>query len=444
MEHLQAGKRPFRDKTPGTHLRSFFQYLFAQGLTASNLSLCNPADQDGLGTPSATSPCALATWKRFWLRLGQTLDAALATMAMLLLMARLGLRAMEVMAIQLDDIDWRAGALLVRGKGGRHDRLPLPHDVGEAISQYLQRERISAVTRTLFVTHRAPKRAFKDSQVINEVHEERLRRDRVTPPTPYVDRTSCDTAGDQHGSCRCLPGGGRRSSAASLPRNHHDLRQARYGRTSINRPTLAYRGGRAMTLRPQLDRYIAVRRQLGADLSTDERILRRFVVFADGEGAAFIDTDLVLRWLGTLAAAKPGTRATRFRVCRIFAEWLQGSRPNPSGSAARSDPGHLQRAAPYIYNEAEIAAIVDRASLLPSVYGMRGLTCSTLFRVIAVTGLRISEALGLDPGDLDLDTGVLRVRLGKLERNACCRWIGPWWIASTATGRSGTGFRHDP
>jgi integrase/recombinase XerD len=52
---------------------------------------------------------------------------------MLLLLARLGLRALEVIVIQLDDIDWRAGTILIRGKGKRHDRMPLPEDVGKAI-----------------------------------------------------------------------------------------------------------------------------------------------------------------------------------------------------------------------------------------------------------------------------------------------------------------------
>jgi integrase len=71
---------------------------------------------------------------------------------------------------------------------------------------------------------------------------------------------------------------------------------------------------------------------------------------------------------------------------------------------------------PYIYSEAEIVAIIEHARTLPSVYGMRGLTCSTLFGLIAVTGLRISEALGLDPADLDIESGVLHVRQGKLGK----------------------------
>ena len=185
IEYLLARKRPFRDKTPATHLRSFFQYLFAQGLTTTNLSLCVPRAHKPWGArlPRHLSP--------------HEVEAVLASVranprrgardyAMLLLMARLGLRALEVMAIQLDDIDWRAGELLVRGKGQRHDRLPIPTDVGEAISKYLREDRTSATTRTLFVTLRAPNRPFKDSQVINDILKEAFAATGLKPPTPYV------------------------------------------------------------------------------------------------------------------------------------------------------------------------------------------------------------------------------------------------------------------
>jgi integrase/recombinase XerD len=79
-------------------------------------------------------------------------------------------------------------------------------------------------------------------------------------------------------------------------------------------------------------------------------------------------------------------------------------------------PRRYRRARPYIYSAMEIAAIVEEAAELPSIYGMRGLTCSTLFGLIAASGLRISEALGLDTGDVDLEEGVLRVRRGKLGK----------------------------
>ncbi len=185
MEHLHSRKRPFRDKTPATHLRSFFQYLFAQGVTTTNLSLCVPRVRTPWGArlPRHLSP--------------DEVEAVLASVrtnprrgardyAMLLLMARLGLRAPEVVAIQLDDVDWRAGELMVRGKGKRHDRLPIPPDVGEAIIRYLRQERSSTTTRSLFVRHQAPNRPFKDGQIVNKILQEAFVATGVKPPSPYV------------------------------------------------------------------------------------------------------------------------------------------------------------------------------------------------------------------------------------------------------------------
>ena len=106
--------------------------------------------------------------------------------AMLLIMARLGLRAAEVIAIQLDDIDWRAGELLVRGKGKLHDRVPISAEVGEALSRYLREERGPASCRTMFVTHRAPHRPFRDSQIVNAVLKDALKATGQKPITPYV------------------------------------------------------------------------------------------------------------------------------------------------------------------------------------------------------------------------------------------------------------------
>ena len=123
-----------------------------------------------------------------------------------------------------------------------------------------------------------------------------------------------------------------------------------------------------------------------------------------------------MRWLESLPSASPGTRATRFRVARQFAEWLHGQDPRHEAPPRGLVPGRVQRVHPYIYSDAEIIAIIEHALTLPSVYGMRGLTCSTLFGLIAVTGLRISEALSLDPADLDVESGVLHVRQGKLGK----------------------------
>ena len=79
-------------------------------------------------------------------------------------------------------------------------------------------------------------------------------------------------------------------------------------------------------------------------------------------------------------------------------------------------PGRYRRARPYIYSDEEIRRIVEAAAELPSINGIRALTCSTLFGLIAVTGLRVSEALSLDGADVDLETGVLTLRRGKLGK----------------------------
>jgi integrase len=76
--------------------------------------------------------------------------------AVLMLLSRLGLRAGEVAASRLEDIDWRNGELLVRGKGPKHERLPLPTDVGEAISSWLRRGRPRCGVREVFTRVRAP------------------------------------------------------------------------------------------------------------------------------------------------------------------------------------------------------------------------------------------------------------------------------------------------
>lgn len=183
MEHVLSGAR--RDKTVATHVRIFLQYLFGCGATATNLALSVPkaAKVWAARLPRHLSPDGV--------------EAVLACVhdnprhgardyAMLLLMARLGLRASEVVAIQLDDIDWRAGELLVRGKGKIHDRVPITVEVGDALSHYLREERRSTNYRTLFITHRAPHRPFKDGQIVNAILKDALKVTGQKPVTPYV------------------------------------------------------------------------------------------------------------------------------------------------------------------------------------------------------------------------------------------------------------------
>jgi site-specific recombinase XerC len=175
LQHLTRRTPPLRDKTLSSHLRNFFRFLFKVGKTATNLALAIPSVAQRYGT---RLPRHLTTKQ-----VGILVDAVLTNnargrrdYAMVLLLARLGLRAPEVIAMQLDDIDWRSGEIIVRGKGNRHDRVPLPPDVGAALADYIKSDRKTASSRALFVTERPPHRAFKNGQLLNNILRVRPKR----------------------------------------------------------------------------------------------------------------------------------------------------------------------------------------------------------------------------------------------------------------------------
>lgn len=166
----------------------------------------------------------------------------------------------------------------------------------------------------------------------------------------------------------------------------------------------------------ELDRYLRIRRSLGYDLSTSERILRRFTVFAEQEGADLISAGLFLRWQEAFGHANRQTWANRLGIVRRFAQWLHSIDPRHEVISQALIPGRYRRTRPYIYSDEEIRSIVETAAELPSVNGIRALTCSTLFGLIAVTGLRVGEAVSLDVIDVDLESGLLTLRRGKLGK----------------------------
>ena len=101
---------------------------------------------------------------------------------MLLLMARLGLRAGEIHTLTLDDIDWDAGVITIKGKGKRQDQLPIPHDVGIALSQYLRHGRPQCATRRLFVRAKPPFGALAQSSCVCSVVWHACARAGLAPP----------------------------------------------------------------------------------------------------------------------------------------------------------------------------------------------------------------------------------------------------------------------
>lgn len=179
----RRGRAP-RDKTIPSHLRNLFKFLFWSGRT--NRDLCKVIPRTRQPKPTQI-PRYLAPNE-----VEQLVDAAKQkertgrrNYAMLLLIARLGLRAPEVLAIELDDIDWRKGEVLIRGKGQLHDRMPLPDDVGRAIVDYIQNDR-RGPDRALFVTTKPPFKRFKDGQILRWILEDAYDATGIEPPKSYV------------------------------------------------------------------------------------------------------------------------------------------------------------------------------------------------------------------------------------------------------------------
>ena len=163
-----------------TCLRSLFGFLFATGRIRSDLSLSVPRIAKS-HSGALTRHLEPEDIRRLVDVVRSDDGIGRRNYAMLLAMARLGLRAQEVIAIRLEDIDWRAGEMLIRGKGGQHDRMPIPVDVGEAIAAYLQDGRAGGA-RHLFVTAKAPRRPFASSEAIRKILRQAFAQAGLKPP----------------------------------------------------------------------------------------------------------------------------------------------------------------------------------------------------------------------------------------------------------------------
>lgn len=152
-----------------TALRSLLGYLYVQGLIDKPLTTVMPAVANPklAGLPNALE---LSEVQRLLAACDRRTNKGRRDFAMLMLLVGLGLRAGEVRTLSFDDIDWRVGTIAVRGKGGRLDQLPLPADVGEALTAYLQRGRPTAArSRAVFVGVRAPYRSLTSAAVTKAV-----------------------------------------------------------------------------------------------------------------------------------------------------------------------------------------------------------------------------------------------------------------------------------
>jgi site-specific recombinase XerD len=179
LRHFQK-MSPKRAQLMTTAFRSFFRFLFGSGELQIDLAASVPTVS---GWRLSTIPKYLIPEEvsRVLGACDRQTSNGRRNYAILLLLARLGLRAGEVVHLRLDDIDWRSGELSVRGKGLFHDRMPLPSDVGEALASYLRRDRPTSQTRQLFVCMRAPRRGFAGASTVTTIVRRALDRADLHP-----------------------------------------------------------------------------------------------------------------------------------------------------------------------------------------------------------------------------------------------------------------------
>jgi site-specific recombinase XerD len=218
---------PRRVKLSVTALRAFARFLRLRGdvtddLTSSALSVPNWR----LSTlPKSISPEQV---ERILAQCDRRTPLGRRDYAILLVLARLGLRAGEVVALTVDDVDWEAGEVIVRGKGLRHERIPLPHDVGKALAAYLRAGRPRCSTRRLFIRDKAPRVGFASPAAISTIVARAIGKAKLDPPShgAHLLRYSLAT--------HVLRRGGSLAEVAELLRHRHPDTTALYAKVDLD------------------------------------------------------------------------------------------------------------------------------------------------------------------------------------------------------------------
>ncbi|MDA2927748.1 tyrosine-type recombinase/integrase [Acidobacteria bacterium AH-259-G07] len=170
-------------------------------------------------------------------------------------------------------------------------------------------------------------------------------------------------------------------------------------------------------LRQAVEEYLAIRRSLGFKLRRMSGALPNFVAFVEQAGSSYITRELALQWAKRPGSAQPATWARRLGMVRSFALWRSTTDPRTEVPPEDLLRHPYRRKSPYIYTDQEIDRIIQAARELPSSKGLRALTYSTLFGLLAVTGMRVSEALNLDRKHVDLERGILTIQHTKFDKS---------------------------
>ncbi len=168
-------------------------------------------------------------------------------------------------------------------------------------------------------------------------------------------------------------------------------------------------------LRQTLNEYLGVRRALGHKLERAGRLLPGFVAFLERSGATFVSTQLALTWATQAGRGGPAWYATRLDLVRSFAKYVKAVDPRTEIPSADLLSRRRSRGTPYLYSEDDVQALLNAARSLRSPF--IATTYTTLFGLLACTGMRVGEALALDRHDVDPRRELLVVRHSKFGKS---------------------------
>jgi integrase/recombinase XerD len=160
--------------------------------------------------------------------------------------------------------------------------------------------------------------------------------------------------------------------------------------------------------------YLRLRRALGFKLERAGWLLPQLVDYLEAAGAATITSDLAIAWARLPQRARPNHWAQRLAIARGFARYLQAFDPTAEVPPAGVFPTRRQRATPYLWSHSDICRLLEGARMLRSP--LRAATHEALFGLLAATGMRLGEAIGLQRDDVDFAAGVITIRQAKFDR----------------------------
>lgn len=164
------------------------------------------------------------------------------------------------------------------------------------------------------------------------------------------------------------------------------------------------------------EQYLRARRALGVKLERHGRLLPQLVAYLEAAGASTVTRELAISWARMPTSAHPRHWAARLSIARGFAAYLQTIDPATEIPPAGVFAVRYQRPTPYLWSALDIRRLLHAASELRPP--LKAASYQALFGLLAVTGMRLGEAIALQPGDVDLDDGVIAIRahVAKLER----------------------------